>query len=277
MSIGAYLHHLNLTSPDPSRLSEYYQRTHGLQPEKKGAAVIGSTPGRLMMWTPGEAGQLGYALFAFHEEADWQRFKARDLGVAQSELPELAVEVKDAVAVHDPDGNCIVLAWAPGFPASQGEPLDLPEAHLQHFAIRTQDPEKMRAFYQEVLGFTVSDRVEDPSGNLRACFLRTDHLHHALALFGAPTAGFDHFSFETEGWDAMKDWGDHMGRIKETIVWGIGRHGPGDDVFFMVRDPDGNLAEISAEIEVCSAERPMGVWPHEERTLNQWGKAIMRD
>jgi hypothetical protein len=44
----------------------------------------------------------------------------------------------------------------------------------------------------------------------------------------------------------------------------------------MVRDPDGNLAEISSEIEVCTPDRPMGIWKHEERTLNLWGKAIMR-
>ena len=52
--------------------------------------------------------------------------------------------------------------------------------------------------------------------------------------------------------------------------------GPGNDVFFMVRDPDGNLAEISAEIEVCAPERPEGIWPHEQRTLNLWGMALMR-
>jgi hypothetical protein len=47
-------------------------------------------------------------------------------------------------------------------------------------------------------------------------------------------------------------------------------------VFFMVKDPDDNLVEISAELEVCAADRPVGVWPHEQRTLNLWGSAIMR-
>lgn len=277
MSIGAYLHHLHLTSPDPVRMGEYYHRTHGLAPVKRGDAVIGATPGRMLMWTPGPAGRLGYALFAFHEEADWRRFQARDLGSARCELPPLGVSVSEAVAVRDPEGHCIVFAWAPDSPESNGPPVDLPPARMQHFAVRTLDPEVMRAFYHEVLGFTVSDRVEDESGGLRACFLRTDALHHALALFRAPAAGFDHVSFETDSWNDMKTWGDHMAAIRETIVWGIGRHGPGNDVFFMVRDPDGNLAEISAEIEVCAPDRPAGSWVHEERTLNLWGKAIMRD
>jgi len=44
----------------------------------------------------------------------------------------------------------------------------------------------------------------------------------------------------------------------------------------MVKDPDGNLFEISADLEVCGAARPAGAWPHEQRTLNLWGTAIMR-
>ena len=49
-----------------------------------------------------------------------------------------------------------------------------------------------------------------------------------------------------------------------------------NDNFFMVRDPDGNLAEISCDLEVCAEDRPAGLWPHEARTLNLWGNAILR-
>jgi catechol 2,3-dioxygenase len=42
-----------------------------------------------------------------------------------------------------------------------------------------------------------------------------------------------------------------------------------------VPDPDGNLADISAGIEVRTLERPEGLWPHEQRTLNLRGMAIM--
>jgi hypothetical protein len=44
----------------------------------------------------------------------------------------------------------------------------------------------------------------------------------------------------------------------------------------MVKDPDGNLAEISAELEICASDRPLGTWPHRPETLNRWGVAIMR-
>jgi hypothetical protein len=44
----------------------------------------------------------------------------------------------------------------------------------------------------------------------------------------------------------------------------------------MVRDPDGNLAEISCDLETCPENREAGRWRHEPRTLNLWGSAIMR-
>ena len=134
----------------------------------------------------------------------------------------------------------------------------------------------MKRFYTEGLGFTLSDVVQDESGQLKACFVRGNEMHHTLALFGAPVSCFDHQSFETPNWHELKDWADHMGKLRIEIVWGVGRHGPGNDVFFMVRDPDGNLAEISSEIEICTDSRAVGQWKHEERTLNLWGKAIMR-
>jgi len=277
MELGASLHHLHLTSPDPQRLADFYARTHGFMAARAGDRWVCAAPGRTLVLSAGPANQLAYAAFGFADDGAWRAFRAKVAKHAAAEVPPLPVACDDALAVRDPDGNLIVFALRPGAPDGAPSTDGLPPAHLQHFALRTTDPAPMLAFYEGVLGFTLSDRVQDDEGTLRACFLRTENLHHALALFRAPMQCFDHQSFETTSWDDMKTWGDHMAAIRETIVWGIGRHGPGNDVFFMVRDPDGNLAEISAEIEVCAPDRPAGVWVHEERTLNLWGKAIMRD
>ena len=44
----------------------------------------------------------------------------------------------------------------------------------------------------------------------------------------------------------------------------------------MVRDPDGNRVEFSAEIEHMPREMAFRTWAHEEFTLNMWGGAWMR-
>ena len=58
-------------------------------------------------------------------------------------------------------------------------------------------------------------------------------------------------------------------------MWGPGRHGPGNNLFVFIEDPDGNWIEISAELEIIQ-DRLIKDWPQEEKTLNLWGKAILR-
>ena len=278
MPIQARLGWLHLQSPQPEATAAFYSRAYGLRVERQGAVLTCHGDGRALHVSAGEANRLHYALYGFAEESCWQAFLSRGESALSLELPDLAGIPPGSRSCVDPDGNRMVFA-PPGMSAVAGQTpaiTALPPAGNQHFALRTTRIDEMLAFYCGQLGFHLSDRVLDSDGRLRACFLRTDSLHHSLALFGASVTCFDHQSFESPAWSDLKDWADHMSRERIEIVWGVGRHGPGNDVFFMVRDPDGNLAEISSEIEVCDEARPAGVWPHEERTLNLWGKAIMR-
>lgn len=274
MEIQASLQCIHLYSPQPQALADFYVRCYGMQLSPVGSDLVCQGPGRRVAISQGTANQLQYAQFGLHGSKAWDAFAARTRDQKTELLPPLLDTQLPALAFRDPDGNLIVFTLAQ-------DTLHIPStapshAVSQHFALRTTRVPEMQAFYRDQLGFVVSDEVLDETGRLSACFLRTDSLHHALALFGAPISCFDHQSFEAPGWDDMKRWGDHMAALRVPIVWGIGRHGPGNDLFFMVRDPDNNLAEISTEIETCAADRPTGQWPHEERTLNVWGKAIMR-
>lgn len=272
MELQAALHSIHLYSPDPLQAARFYSKAYGMTLEPVGDHYVCRAPGRRVLLSAGPANQLNHAHFAFLASAAWDAFAGRVQGLAQ--LPPPAGFDAAAIALRDPDGNQMVFT-APTDQVSLAGGALLP-ATLQHFALRTPHMDAMLEFYTGPLGFVLSDAVRDAEGALRACFLRSDSLHHALALFFAPAPCFDHQSFEAPDWASMKSWGDHMASQQVPIVWGIGRHGPGNDVFFMVRDPDGNLAEISSEIEHCAPGRPAGLWPHEERTLNLWGKAILR-
>ncbi len=275
MELQAALKSVHLYSPDPLESARFYGSTYDmeLEPIADGYRCIG--PGRELKLSNGPANQLKYVHFALHSASAWDAFAARVQHLAQHALPDAFANGTPAICLQDPDGNLAVFT-PPATAANASEDAALPPVTLQHLGLRTANLPDMLAFYTGQVGFVLSDAVKDPEGELRACFLRTDNLHHSLALFYAPVAGFDHQSFEAPDWNSMKVWGDRMAELQVPIVWGIGRHGPGNDVFFMVRDPDGNLAEISAEIEHCVSSRPAGLWPHEERTLNLWGKAILR-
>ncbi len=276
MTLGAALWRLQLTSPQPGALADFYAATYAMAVRATDGVWLCHAPGREVSVAHGPANQLRYALFGIEAQADWDRLCERSAAWPQVSLRAMPDLPEGARGFHDPDGNLVVFAMRQPSPAGDAAPSESISAELQHFALRTQDVPAMLRFYRDMLGFTLSDEVLDGAGQPRACFLRVNRLHHALALFGAPDRRFDHQSFETADWHQVKRWADRMAQLCTTIVWGVGRHGPGNDVFFMVRDPDGNLAEISSEIEICPDDRPAGQWPHEERTLNLWGQAILR-
>ena len=274
MELQASLHKICLGSPEPLAMARFYGATYGMAFDAVEGGYLCQAKGRQVQIVAGAANQLDHAQFSLQSPAAWSAFKQRSAGLPLAALPT-NIGTAEALALRDPDGNLVVFT-APVGSTHAEEHSALPPATLQHFALRTPHIDAMLAFYTEQVGLVLSDAVRDPEGQLRAAFLRSDGLHHALALFFAPVACFDHQSFEAPDWASMKTWGDHMATLRVPIVWGIGRHGPGNDVFFMVRDPDGNLAEISSEIEHCEPGRPAGEWTHEERTLNLWGKAILR-
>lgn len=277
MELQAALHSLHLTSPDPQAMARFYSNTYEMVMEPAGDGYLCRGAGRQLQLSPGRANRLKYVHYALQSDDAWKAFSKLAEALPHEALPQGFGDPAKAVCIKDPDGNLLVFsAPVPPVAPAEGNASTVPSATLQHFGMRTTNMPAMLDFYTGKLGFVLSDAVQCDDKTLRACFLRTDYLHHSLALFFAPEARFDHQSFETPDWASMRDWGDHMAAIRVPIVWGIGRHGPGNDVFFMVSDPDGNLAEISAEIEHCEPERPAGTWAHEERTLNVWGKAIMR-
>jgi catechol-2,3-dioxygenase len=276
------LKRLHLQSPKASALAHFYSQAFGMSCHEANGTWFCTNEDRELLLSEGQASQLHYAMFAIQGSAQWAAFTRQTRDLPRADLTPYPELPNTALGFTDPDQNCVVfvaesdLELSPQHPSLATSSTPLPPAASQHFALRTPNIEAMMRFYTEALGFILSDVVKDDSGQLKACFVRGNEMHHTLALFGAPVSCFDHQSFETPGWHELKNWADHMGQLRVEIVWGVGRHGPGNDVFFMVRDPDGNLAEISSEIEICATSRPVGQWKHEERTLNLWGKAIMR-
>lgn len=271
MEIGASLASLELSSPSPSALAAFYAATFRLTVTRDQDISRCKAPGRELLIVPGEAAALRRAAFRFHTQAAHDEYlhalQARGVDVIGTEAGRFTVA--------DPEGRLVSFLA----PASTGETADTPSAfhaRLQHFGVRTPRPAALLDFYADQLGFVVSDRVLDAGGDLTAAFLRTDSEHHSMAIFRAPAVRFDHFSCETADWAHLRDWADHMAAVGVDLAWGIGRHGPGNDTFLMVRDPDGNMGEVSCDLEVCSPDRPTGIWPHRPQTLNQWGVALMR-
>lgn len=270
MTLNATVQRLVLTSPDTKAAADFYRSVFGYTVQVVGDEHHCQGPQRALALRPGPTNQLAEVHFRFTSPQDFARFRQ---GLSSLPPAQISVSHPAEASLQDPEGRQLRFRLEAS-PVSFA-PDALPEARLQHFAVRSPRPAALAEFYARI-GFVVSDRVHDEAGELSAVFLRTDAEHHALAIFRSAEARFDHFSCETTDWHALRAWADRMASVRVPMAWGIGRHGPGNDTFFMVRDPDGNLAEISCDLEQCAEDRAPGVWPHEPRTLNLWGSALMR-
>jgi catechol-2,3-dioxygenase len=138
---------------------------------------------------------------------------------------------------------------------------------LGHFTLKAEEPRGLEAFLTNALGLRLSDRI----GNM-LLWMRCNPEHHGVGVATGPN-GLHHYAFELEDWAALKSLGDHMISRGGTYLWGPGRHGPGNNLFAYVVDPDGAVVEVFADILRIESEttyRPRD-WPDAPTSLNQWG------
>ena len=273
LAASAYLHHVNLRSPEPERLARFYSKTMDMPECRKvdGLWFAGAS-GRRVLFSEGEARTLGHAGFACRDAEGLGaiRQQAQAAGLATHPF-ETSLFAQGAFSVQDPDGNEIAF----GLAAAGDLPAARLRGPLQHLTLATRDVYAIENFYCDKLGFAVSDHVVNDSGKVMTSFMRSNHEHHTLACFLQDRSGIDHHSYETGEWIGIRDWSDHFADRHIQLMWGPGRHGPGNNLFIFIVDPDGGWIEVSAELEVMH-DRPVKSWRHEERTLNLWGKAILR-
>ncbi len=282
----APLDHLRLDSDTPDRLADFYADLLGFErfalPD---GALLLQGPERRLVIGRGEPGARPYHGFRLRDAAQLEAVRAfiaaRGVNMEPSPSPVFG---PDAVAVRDPDGWLSVFGLpAPGLPSIRtvnGAPGRSYTARLQHVVVASRELNRMMRWYEDVLGFVASDYVladmADPASR-RVAFYRSDEEHHSFAVFAASENRADHHAYETGGWTDIRDWADHLSHHGAKIWWGPGRHGPGNNLFFMIRDPHGDQIELSAELERMPRHATPRLWPAEERTLNLWGPGWMRD
>ena len=274
LQASAYLHHLHLQSPEPERLAKWYGKAMLMKVDAlPDYGWLAAGPARQVIFSSGEAKKLAHAGFAVRDADSLAGLRAR---AAEMNLSPQSVEVPlfraGAFGVTDPDGNSIFFGLAIPQPVDSTKAIRGP---IQHLTLASRDLQAIEDFYAGKLGFGVSDRVVSDEGKVMTCFMRGNHEHHNLACFYQDRQGMDHHSYEAGEWDTIRDWSDHLATQDIQLFWGPGRHGPGNNLFIFIKDPDENWIEISAELEVVH-DRPVKTWPHEERTLNLWGRGVLR-
>ncbi len=174
------------------------------------------------------------------------------------------------VRFFDPDGRLVeVSADVEQRPYRLLEERESIPQKLSHVVINSTNVLATKSFYEEHLGFRLSDWLGD-----LMCFMRSGPQHHILAISRAPSTSLNHISFEMRGIDEYMRGTGRMIRSGYRPLWGPGRHGAGDNTFSYFLDPLDNVIEYTTELEVIPDEdtwEPQTYDPMNPDTSDQWG------
>lgn len=141
---------------------------------------------------------------------------------------------------------------------------------LSHVNLNCRNLDATTRFFQDALGFVETDRSRAMS------FLRCNRDHHAVVLADSGIEGLNHVAFMMPTWESVMLGSGRMIDNGFPIGWGVGRHGPGNNIFAYFVDPFGFVIEYTAEVlQVDDDYQSHGpdywVWP--KGRTDHWGIA----
>ena len=141
---------------------------------------------------------------------------------------------------------------------------------LEHVNLRVSDPKAFSELATKLLEMKLSDRTENYE---RAWYRAADGFHHTFAA--GPGSGIHHYAFDAYSVLNLVEVADDLVARGRSLLWGVGRHGPGNNIFSYYRDPNGCVVEVSWGMERidCDLSHQPGVWPFggKRNVLDLWG------
>lgn len=280
-----HLRHVDLAVPDYERQLEFYTTMWGLTAETTdtGIAFLAAegSPEQYQVRLR-QAGEKRLDLIAFGAAS------AADVDTLAANLASDGVTLVSEPGVMDTPGG----GYGFRFFDNEGRTVEVSadvavRAHrkieegesipvkLSHVVINSPNPEQTVAFYDRHLAFSLSDTLFSPHMGEVMWFLRTNAVHHSMAIARGPHVALHHASFELRGIDEYMRGTGRLLRGGIEKVWGPGRHMAGNNTFSYFLDPHGNTVEYTTELEVLDEDS----WhPHlydfsDPQVTDQWGTA----
>ena len=199
---------------------------------------------------------------------------------AQAKAHGASVEAPAALPRHDGGGYGFAMRSPEGQPIFISSDVDrLPDGRadrarptkLTHVVLNASRTDDERAFFIDALGFRLSDSTDMME------FVRCTSDHHSLALVRTEGPSLNHMAYEMPNVDGLMR---GAGRLKQhgfNIEWGVGRHGPGNNVFTYFVEPNGFVTEYTAEVDQVDEATHIAQTPEYWRNFPgrpcRWGMA----
>jgi len=139
---------------------------------------------------------------------------------------------------------------------------------LAHVVLNSADVPRATAFFVDVLGFRLTDQTRMMD------FVTCNDHHHNVAFAHADAATLNHIAFELPDLESVMR---GAGRLRDAgfrIEWGVGRHGPGNNVFAYFVGPEDFVVEYTAEVNRVDASYRVGRpddWKWPPGRVDHWG------
>jgi len=268
MTIGS-LGYLGFKVKDPAAWGEFATRVLGLMPaEPAGEALrfrLDDLAWRIAV-EPGDADDLAYVGFEVAGPVELETVRDRLVGggvaVGNGDPQQLSERaVLGLIACQDPDGLPVEVFYGPTlrtetpFASPAGVAAFVTgDQGLGHVVLSTKDIVGARRFYQDLLGFRLSDIIRMRAG-FDLEFFHCNPRHHTLALMPIPMPKrLHHFMIQTQTLDAVGFALERANAAGATISSSLGRHTNDHMVSFYSRTPAGFEVEFGCgAIEVDDA------------------------
>jgi 2,3-dihydroxybiphenyl 1,2-dioxygenase len=284
MTIGS-LGYLGISVKDPVAWGAFATGVLGLMPgEAAGRYRLDDLAWRIAV-VPGDADDLAYVGFEVAGPAELEVVRGRlaEGGVAVGNGdPELLAErgVLGLIACQDPEGLPVEVFYGPTLRTET--PFISPagvtafvtgDQGLGHIVLATKDIAAARRFYQDLLGFRLSDIIRmraGPEFSFEMEFFHCNPRHHTLALMPVPMPKrLHHVMVQTPSLDAVGFALERAEAAGAPITSSLGRHTNDHMVSFYARTPAGFEVEFGygalevddASWRVSRHDKP-SIWGH---------------
>ncbi len=269
------LHHACLRVLDLDEAAARWSVQFGLE-------VVAKEPGRALLRADAEdyCLELVQDTQADHDHSAWELADDCSLDEAAKHLDACKVhytrEPDGSLRFIDPSGGGVQLVpfrerlaiekWPqPG--RLNHPPFGMHPRRLGHVNVLAPNMAEMTAFYVDVLGMHVSDRLGEAG-----VWFHLHAEHHQMAIVGMGPAHFHHIAFDIVDWSQLRVFLDHLGRHGRWLGWGPVRHNLAQNLCAYVRIPEENLfVELYCDMEILRLPHEPRTWADDAFASNTWG------
>jgi catechol 2,3-dioxygenase len=142
---------------------------------------------------------------------------------------------------------------------------------ISHVVLNSARTDDQVPFFMDVLGFKLSDSTHMME------FLRCSADHHSIAIFRNNGPSLNHVAYELPNIDGLMRGAGRLKRSGFDVEWGVGRHGPGSNVFSYFIEPNGFVAEYTTELDqlddATHVPQDASYWQKIMPNPDRWGLA----